>query len=245
MTEIALIKDRLISELWVPTAMGGGSVFYPRLRKNKNMKLLTLTNPSNFREVTEFISNNLTKKDFITGWNYKNASRWSLEAEGKMNIVLGSTRYEDSMLSGTHDIQEKFPFNIVNLDFSSQNPEPENGRLEREIFSIEHTIKLQVDKGNNEMVLIYTTLLDSNPLNIDEIKRNSDNIIIQGWNGLSINRLPSDTTAHQEKITCLKEILRQIYSKYRYRILKGSGSLCIELPNGSGHILSVALLIRR
>ncbi len=244
MTEIVLIKDRLIDKLWIPIAIAGGKILYSRRKKNKRMKVLTLTHHSNCRETDEFIKNKLTNKELIVGWNKGTTEAIRLEGE-RLGSVVGPYVYEDSIIGGMPDVQNKFPFDILNLDFSSQNPESEGERGEREILSIEHTINLQADKRNDGMVLIYTTLLDSNPLNLNEIKQSSDNIGIQGWGGLSIDRLPYNTTDYREKIRCLKEILQQIFSKYQYENIEDFDPLCIGLSNGSGYVLSIGVLLIR
>lgn len=243
MANIALIKDILIDELWVPIAVAAGEILYSRRKKNKRMKMLTLTHHSNCREAGEFIKNRLTNKELIVGWNKGTTEVIRLEAE-RLGSVVGPYVYEDSIIEGGTNVQNKFPFDILNLDFSSQKPESENGRLEREILSVEHTFNLQSEKGNNGMVLIYTTLLDSNFLDLYEIKQKSDNIGIKGWGGLSINKLPTNARDHEEKTKCLKEILQQICSKH-YRNIRDFNSLCVRLSNGSAHILSIGVLLTR
>lgn len=244
MAEIAVIKDKLIDELWVPIAITAGKILYPRRKTNKRMKVLTLTHHSNCREADKFMRNKLTTKELVVGWNKGTNEVIRLECE-KLGSVVGPYVYEDSVIERGGDVQNSFPFDILNLDFSSQNPELESGRLEREILSIEHTVDLQADKESNGMVLIYTTLSDPNPLDLDKIKQNSDNIEVVGWNGLSIDGLPSDAKDHQEQIACLKGILQQICSKYRYRYNRDFDPLCIRLSNGSGHVLSIGLLLER
>lgn len=244
MDEIASIKNTLIDELWVPITITGGQVLYLRRKKNKRMKMLTLTHHDNCRELDELIKNKLTNKELIIGWNKGNIEVIRLTGE-KLGSVIGPYVYEDSIIGGRNDVQDKFPFDILNLDFSSQKPESENGRLEREILSVEHTIKLQSDKGNDGMVIIYTTLLNSKPLVIDRVKQNSDDIRIQEWNGLSIDDLPSNMIDSHEKIKCLKEILQQIFSKYQYENKKFFDPLHIRLSNGFGYILSIGLLLKR
>ena len=236
MTEIALIKNRLIKELWVPIAIKGGEILYPRRTKNKKMKVLTLTHHDNCREADKFIRNKLTNKELMVGWNRGANEVIRLEAE-RLGSVVGPYVYEDSIISGRNDVQDKFPFDILNLDFSSQKPESENRRLEREILSVEHTIKLQLYKGTDGMVIIYTTLLNSKPLVMDKVKQNSD--------GLSIDDLPSNTIDSHEKIKCLNEILQQIFSKYQYENKKKIDPLYIKLSNGFGYILSIGLLLKR
>lgn len=244
MAEIELIKDKLIDELWLPIAMKGGSTLYPRLRINKQMKMLTLTNDLNFREATEFVRNKLTKKELIIGWNKARNTALRLDSEGKIGTVFGGTKYEDSIVLGGHEIQTNFPFDIINLDFSSQHPEVEDRRLENEIYSIEHTMNLQITKGNKSMILLYTTLLGSKPLNLNQIKKNSDNIRVQGWNELSINGLPSTIIDYNEKISCLNEIFRQVCLKYIYEKIEDCKKSYM-LSNGSGYILSMAVVLKK
>jgi len=244
MNEIASKKDKLIKQLWLPIAIAGGQVLYPRRTKNRRMKVLTLTHHDNCREADKFIRNKLTNKELMVGWNKGTNESMRLEAE-RLGSVVGPYVYEDSIISGQSDAQDKFPFDILNLDFSSQKPESENGRLEREILSVEYTIKLQSDKGNDGMVIIYTTLLNSKPLDINKVKQKSDNIRIQGWNGLSIDGLPTNTIDSHEKTRCLKEILQQTSSKYQYGNKKFFDPLCRRLSNGSGYILSIGLLLKK
>jgi len=244
MIEIASIKDKLIDELWLPIAMKGGSTFYPRLIKNKKMKMLTLTHHNNCHELEKFIKNKLTKKELITGWNRETNEAIRLECE-RLESARGGYMYEDTIQDNQSGIQDEFPFDILNLDFSSQNPELEEGRIEKEILGIEHTIKIQSAKGNKGMVLIYTTILKSKPLNPPIIKRRSDDIRIQGWKGLSINGLPSNITDCNEKIRCTDKIFQQICFKYQYENVGNVESLCVGLSNSPGYILSIAVLLRR
>lgn len=244
MIEIASMKNQLIDQLWLPIAKKGGATFYPRLRINKKMKMLTLVHHSNCREIEEFIKSKLTKKELIIGWNKGRNEAIRLECE-KLESVIGGYVYEDTIYANRPDIHDKFPFDIVNLDFSSQSPELENGRIEKEILSIEHTIKIQSDKENKGMVLIYTTILNSRPLNPSTIKRNSNGIGIRGWGELSINDLPSNTKNYEEKIRCLEKILKQVCSKHQYKIIEGLKKSSKSLSGGSKLILSIGMLLKR
>ena len=244
MIEIPSIKKQLIDELWLPIAKQGGSILYPRLKINRKMKMLTLTHHSSCREMEEFIRNKLTKKELIIGWNKGTNEAIRLECE-RLESVVGGYVYEDAIHTNRSDIQDKFPFDILNLDFSSQNPELEDGRIEKEIFSLEHTINIQLNNGNKGMVLIYTTILNSKPINLTKVKQRSNNIRIQGWDGLSINGLSSRMRDNQEKIKYLEKILKQVCSKYQYEIIEGLKISSKSFSGGSKLILSIGMLLKR
>lgn len=244
MTDISEIKDELITELWIPIAKKGGSMFYPRLKINKKMKVLTLTQHMNCRELEEFIKNKLTKKDLIVGWNRATNESIRLEVE-KMESCVGSYVYEDTIQDNESVIQDKFPFDILNLDFSSQKPEIEEGRIEKEVLGIEHTLRIQSNNGNKGMVLIYTTILNSKPLSPLGIKQCSDDISCRGWNGLSIDSPQENILDKEQKIECLKKILEQLPLKYQYSLEDNLSVCCKPLANGSKCILSIGIILKR
>ena len=158
MSEVLDLKDRLIKELWLPKTQEGSNIFFPRLKENKKMKLLTLTSDTNFQEIVEFEENNLTEKECIVVWTHSHIKKLRLETELSPAKVLGATRYENSTLRSSFAISEHFPFDIINLDFSSQQPDLESGRIEKEIQSLEKTIRLQRECQRTGFMLIYTTL---------------------------------------------------------------------------------------
>jgi len=244
MTDIDSIKNRLIDDLWLSIVKEGGEILYPKRKINKQMKMLTLTRHNNCRELEEFIKNKVTKKELIIGWNRETNEAIRLEVE-KLESAKGGYVYEDAIRDSQSEIQDDFPFDILNLDFTSQKPELEDERIEKEILGIENTIKMQSDKGNKGMVLIYTTILTSTPLNLQKIKRESDSIWIQGRDRLSTDGFSSNTMDNNNKIRCIKGILTQIFSKYKYNHIVNIGYLCLELSNGSGDILSIAALLKR
>ncbi|MCJ7645716.1 hypothetical protein MUO65_02245 [bacterium] len=245
MSEIAAIKDELVDQLWIAVAAKAGDVFYPRLRKNKGMKVLTLTNHENFREVEEFVRRKLTKKDLIYGWNKARSVALRLDSEGKIGTILPAVRYEDCLNLSSEEIVGVFPFDIVNLDFSSQCPENIDGRIEKEIHGLEHTLNIQANKGKKGMALIYTTVLDSRGLRLDTIKEDSDTIRPANWDGLQIEHTAHSVVNGNDRVECLKTIIGQILLKYGYQIIEGLGVFIKDLPNGSGSILSIAGLMQR
>jgi len=244
MIDISSIGNQLIDELWLPIAKEGGSMFYHTRKKNKEMKMLALTQHKICREIMkEFTKNKLTRKELILGWNRGTNEAIRLECEGLESVISGYA-YEDTMKDNPSDILDKFPFDILNLDFSSQNPELEDGRIEKEVISVEHTVRIQSEKGNKKMVLIYTTVLNSNPLSYPAIKQGSDDIRVQEWDGLSINGLPPSMGDNEEKIECLKRVFEQMCFKYRYQMIKNSIAKR-PLSSSSKLIFSIGMLLKR
>ncbi len=242
MSEFVKIKDNLIQSLWLPVIAKGGSMFYPKLRKNKQMKLLTLTNDENYKEITELKSHKITDKDLIYPWNYDSLKRIRLESEGLDN-VFGS-KYEDSIMAPTHIIQEHFPFDIINLDFSSQDPVEEVERLEKEIISLERTLFLQRSKGSDKpgCVLIYTTVINGQMMDCKKLKEGSNKFSMSGWSGLSLmdDQLTSD---YQKKIQILENITSQLAAKYGYNVEMTKG--VYEVIKDKLYICSLACILTR
>jgi hypothetical protein len=206
------------------------------------MKVLTLTD-WNFEEIKEFERNKLTKRELIIAWTHSYQNVWRLEAFLGKSEVLGSNRFEDAIVNDTQSISCHFPFDIVNLDFSSQDPLQTNGRIEKEIQSVEYSIKLQNETGDQGLVLIYTTKIDAISLDPSSVKRASDGIAVPGWPGLSINGFSPNITGYNKKIRFIKDIIEKICKKYNY-----SGSLnelSLSIPGGSEHIYSIAGLIEK
>lgn len=216
MPEISKIKAQLLKNLWLPSATKGGDIFYPRLKKNKKMKLLTLADYRNFQEVIVFEENNLTSKDYVTVWTYGHIKKLRLETELSPARVFGPTRYEDSISSSSFSLSGHFPFDIINLDFSSQDPDLESGRIEKEIECLEKTIRLQRARGNEGFVLIYTTLINLNSLDYSSMVNTSNTMHVDGWSGIASGKFSSSITDQREKIKCIEIILNEICSKYNY-----------------------------
>lgn len=215
------VKDQLLEELWIAFVRRSGSLFYPRLRK-KRMKIFTLTSDTNFLEIPKFVESKLTNKKNILAWNYSHIKVWRLETEPQISpaIVLGATRFEDSILSNNHPLINYFPFDVLNLDFSSQEPGSHEGRMEKEIQSLERTIEIQKRVGVQlgGFALIYTTLLNSREINCHTIIQRSDDMRFQRWPGLNLNDQPVRTSNQVEKMRIVEKILCQLTSKYGFDV---------------------------
>jgi len=241
MSEVLDLKDRLIKELWLPKTQDGSNIFFPRLKKNKKMKLLTLTSDTNFQEIVEFEENNLTEKECVVVWTHSHIKKLRLETELSPAKVLGATRYENSTLRSSFAISEHFPFDIINLDFSSQQPDLESGRIEKEIQSLEKTIQLQRECQRTGFMLIYTTLLNSNELNYQGIAVASDEIHVSGWPGLGLGEFSSRIANQMEKMTCIESVLNKICLKYNYNVEIEKKYYSLE--KSQKHLYSIAALL--
>ena len=238
------IKSRLLDELWFPIAIKGGNIFYPRKKKNKDMKVLTLTSDTNFKEINLFLDENLAHRGDIVVWNNEFIKRMRLETELGVTMVLGSSRYENSIKNQNFPLKQYFPFDIINLDFSSQKPISEDGRIEKEVISIEETIKFQKVTETN-FIMIYTTLLDNNTLDLNKICDESDKRMLRRWPGLIIDEelLEGAINDNSNKIEGLDCVLSQICRKYNYSF-ESADKVCINCNDGNV-VYSIAAILRR
>lgn len=233
-------KHRLIQELWLPLTKEAGDVFFPKLKKNKKMRLLTITEESNSEEIETLIEAGLTTNDSTYGWASSIFKKVRLETANAPIIVIGATHYEDSIVNRPDVIVEYFPFDILNIDFYSQNVEAYGGRIEKEIASLELTIRNQKGKIGDKkgFVLIYTTKIDGYPLNCTSLKVDSDRLLIENWAGLIINGLPTPATINNDKKQIIEVVVGQILHKYGFTPAIQIRTHQINTDNGL--ILSVA-----
>lgn len=212
MVSIDSIKDNLIEELWFPIIKQSGDIFYPRLKKNKKMKLLSLTNDSNFNEVIKIAENNLNRRgdedNVLWTTSYHKQIRLETEAIG---IVFSDTSYGDAIDNNSEGISAYFPRDILNLDFSFQKIDNFEMNLVEEISLIEKTIKLQQDNECKKFVLIYTTILEDGDMNKEDI------ITPLEINSEIFSTLSSTFSQDSEKHNFIKLILSQIGIKRGYK----------------------------
>ncbi len=235
------IKTQLVRDLWFPTIKNGGDILYPRLKKNKKMKVFTLTTDTNFEEIVTLVSNKLTQREAISAWTYSHIKKVRLETDIAPSAVFGTSRYEDSISSASFPLNDCFPFVVTNLDFSSQDPPFDDGRVEKEIISVEKTIKLQKNRNNDNFVLIYTTILNSNNLNLTVLCSASDTIQVSGWQGLTIDGFPSNISDNNQKINCIEIILGKMAQKYNYHCNFNKMNMSL---NGEKIVFSIAGLLK-
>src|SRR3989304_2765064 len=103
----------------------------------------------------------LTQREDVAVWTKDTLKRIRLETES-IDIVLGGSLYEQSILGNNCPLHEHFPMDIINLDFTSQDPDLGNGRIEKELESLEKTVNLQNQKQGQKLLLMNYILIDSN-----------------------------------------------------------------------------------
>jgi len=244
MSEYDIAKSQFIQDLWLPCVRKGGDYFVPRKRKNKELNVFTLTSDTNFQEISSFIKNGLTKQGKIFAWTHSHIKRMRLETEFSDVNVLGLSKYETSIANPNFILKNHFPFHVINLDYLCQEPRCEPGRLEKEIIGIERTISFQRER-RSECILIFTTLLNGNNMNLQAICDESDSIRVPRWRGLLNDDRDKVTpiSDNQQKIAILNEILTDLSGKYYYSIELRTKS--IPLPDGTIAYSVVAILKER
>jgi hypothetical protein len=238
------VKRKLVSALWLGAAAKAASLRYPARKRNKQMTMLTLTNADELSEVYVLVSNKIILKEGVVAWNYSFFKVMRLETE--LQSVVGKTRYEQSVLNPDHEVRRSFPKEIINLDFTSQDPQEAEGRIENELQSIEETIKIQsgyLTSQKELFVLIYTTLINSHSITCDKIAENSDAKTVRGWPGFNFTGFPNRISEANAKVRIIKHSLCQFSSKYGLIFnLEGETQ---EQINGNTFVYSVAGIVKR
>lgn len=212
---ILRLKTDIANNFWKNKFKYIGNVVSPRKIKNKNLKVLTLTNSRNMDEIRILNEECISSKTNILAWCKNSIEALSLDAEGKVNKVIDAVEFEETILNcGRHEIYNCLPFHILNLDFSSQGIEILNGRIEKELKSIEKIFSEQRKKvANSSFLIVYTTLLEQTVVNATTIKNNSAQFIVSS--GCSLTLSKSSTIASiTDKILVLKEFFQQLAQKY-------------------------------
>jgi hypothetical protein len=233
LSKFLYIKKTLIKQLWLPIAIEGGNKLFPRLRKHKKMKLFTLTD-MDYEEIKAFEENKLTKREDSIVWNYSYQQALRLETElGKSN-VLYEGRFEDTLIEDKISIFDNLQCEIMNLDFTSQNPSSLEGRIENEINAQYIIIHWLNKYKKNGVVLIYTTLLDDIEININKLS-------ITFSNNVNFTNLISDMN---DKVKFINTAFDAILSNNNYRLFK-SNEMILDINGSTNKIFSRAFIILR
>lgn len=238
------LKRKLVNALWLEAVVRAGSMKYPTRRRNKQMTMLTLTNADELSEIHVFIAKKIIVKEDVVAWNYSFFKVMRLETE--LQSVIGKTRYEQSICNPTHEVRRHFPKEIINLDFTSQDPQETDGRIENELQSVEETIRIQSEHLTSEkelFVLIYTTLINSNNMVCDRIAQSSDAKIVRGWQGLNFTEFPNQITDANTKTRIIKHLLSQFSSKYGL-VFNAEGEIQEQI-NGNTFVYSIAGIVKK
>lgn len=241
--DLIQFKPRLLDKLWLPAMENWGKML-GHSGKGKNLKILTLTSDRNYQEIIQFEKKGYTQRKYIIAWTYAHIKKLRLETEISPIKISGTARYESCVSMPTFDIKSEFPFDIINLDFCSQDPIDEKGRIEEEINSVEDTIRLQDANDLTKFVLLYTTLINSNSLDCLKVTQQSDNIHVSGWNGLNVSQFPIEISNPTEKIECIRILMPQMGSKYKFD--SATENLTIPMNKKSKFLIySIAALYKR
>lgn len=244
MVGVDSLKDQLINELWLPRVKEAAAIFYPRRKKNAKMKLFTLTNGINFNEISNFEDEGLIQRHDVIAWVISDFNkRMRLEVESLGDIMEGDITAEP-ILSTNSQLQGHFPCDIVNLDFSSQEPILRCGRIEQELKCLESHINLQNRKKAKRFVLLYTTIIDQNNVDSSNVAQASDATQVNGWRGLSVNGFSVTISDLNQLKAFIKDIIIKICQKYGYMSTRLS-DLMLDIPRCCDQLYSIAAIIER
>jgi len=235
------IKNKLINEFWFPNIVEYSKILYPRLKINKKLRVLTLTHDSNHSEIEKLIKDKLSISENIVAWTYSHFKAIRITSDLPPVIVLFGKKFEDALMIAELQLQKYLPFDLYNLDFSTQEPIFEAGRLEREINCIEKVILKQKEE-KKEFILIYTTIINSNVINLNLLADESNRNYVTRWPGLILNKYPKIVNEKKLKISCLEELIFQIAKKHGYFFLQKHKT---HQYNDNKMILSIAGLLGR
>lgn len=248
MTYLETLKDRLIKDLWVPGVMEASNFLQPRYRKNKHLTILTLTSSVNCREIEWLVEQNLTTFKEITAWTYSHHQMLALNAEGPIKVI-GGRRFEDSLFRQNYnDLSDPLCYHVVNLDFVSQNPinSTRPRCLIRELITIENIIReFRGCRDLRGLVVLYTTRLTEEKIDIEELKNESDNLHKTGWRGLKLNQIPERNTKKglDYNLSCIRLMLKELVKKYE---LVTASEEYLELsPNQKTIIYSKSMFLKK
>ena len=223
MASSLLYKPILIEKLWIPNFIRFGESIRPRIKK-KGFKALSLTSGTEEDEVPEIQSllqsRLVDKKKDICLWAYTHHKKLRLEVYGAR--VLGSSRYDYTILNNKAAISGEFPYGVLNLDMASQDPPSEKGRIERELESVEATFQLQAHNPANKVigfVLAYTTLIDEKPIDVFSLIKRLNVHHEDGWAGLKPGDFEPVADTPEAKIELTQRVFAVLMPKYGFETL--------------------------
>ena len=237
------LKDQLIDNLWLPQVKEAKKLIHPRRRKNAQMSLLTLTDGIDMREIFRFEEEKLIEKQDVVAWVKTMNKRWRAEVVASVGYAYDGPVYDDSFLDSSCLVSNNFPYDIINLDFHSQEPPNEQGRLEKEMKKIETIFSLQKQSACNRFVLIYTTIIDSFALNVNAIIQVSDAMHVIGWSGLNLDGFTNPISDFKQKKEFLEAFINRISEKYGYKCEGEIKHLSKRIGADSENLFSLAVIM--
>jgi hypothetical protein len=236
------LKDEMIEKLWLPKAKEAGSAIYPRRKKHARMRMLTLSDGLDLGEVFKLEEANLVTREDSVAWVSSMNKRWRVESEN-IGLVIDGHVYDPSFLRSSCPLVSRFPFDILNLDFGSQDTDTNEGRTESEIMSFEKFIDLQKRTGKSSFLVIFTVLINSCGLDCARVVAESNGMRVNGWGGIKSGEYPQRIEEQSEKTDFIQAIANSVIRKYGYSCSNGLVPL---LSSDSNRILfSVAGVLVR
>jgi len=243
MPVMTALKEQLIDDLWLPQLKEAKKLICPRRRKNAQMSLLTLTDGIDMREIFRFEEEKLIEKQDVVAWVKTMNKRWRAEVVASVRYAYDGSVYDDSFLDSSCLVRNHLPYDIINLDFHSQEPPNEQGRLEKETKKIETIFSLQKQFTCNRFVLIYTTVIDSFALNMNTIIQVSNTMHVNNWSGLNLDGFTNPVSDFEQKKEFLETFINKISEKYGYKCEGEIKHLSNRIGAGSENLFSLAVIM--
>jgi hypothetical protein len=242
MADVVPLKDQMIGRLWLPQAKEAGRLLYPRRRKNAQMRMLTLSDGINLNEILQLEQEHLLRREDSVAWVSSMLKRSRVEAEN-VGVVLDGPAYESTFLGPACPLARRFPFDIVNLDFASQEAGVLPERTAREIETLERAVGLQERAAQDKFLLIFTVPICSARLDVRAIARRSDQNRVDGWEGLQVDGFPEEITDPDEKSAFIRAVVTHLIRKYGYCCSNGTETL--SCSDAHTDLLSIAGVLVR
>lgn len=244
MVNVDALKAILVDELWLPKIKEVAAIFYPRRKKNVNLRLFTLSDGINFNDIMKFESEKLIlRTDTIVWISSDFHKRMRVEAEN-VGVILEGDILSDTICDSTSQLCNIFPCDIINLDFSTQQSNSAIQRIKSEIICLEKSINLQNQKGTQNFLLLFTSIFDTLPVEVNHIVQDSNVIQVQGWVGLSLSSFPQSISDKIQLEEFLKTSVKQICQKYGYQNVV-IVTLSVDIPSCQDKLFSMAIVVKR
>jgi len=244
MTNSAALKNKLMDELWLPKAKEAATLFYPKHKRNIKMRMFTLSAGTSFDDITKFESEKLISRSDIVVWIISDfVKRMRVEAENVGAICEGDI-LSDSIHESSSQLYDKYPCDIINLDFSTQESNNSAERIKMEIVCLEKHIHLLNKKGSQCFALFFTNVLDSIPVDVNGIVQTSNAISVQGWSGLTLSSISHNVTDKNELKGLLEVSATQMCQKYGYQNVTITSQL-LDITGCQDKLFSMAMVVKR
>ena len=211
--QISEIKSLFMSELWLPLSFHFGKLKAPRIRKYKDFRFFTLTTGFDYSEIEKFVKSNISKYDNTIAWTNNSTKKYRIETGVRVK-VFNQAKYEDINLEH-HQISNFFPFDIINLDFLSQDDWNSPNKLVKVIKSYGDTVKCQDAKRSSSFLIILTVPIDDSPILREQFN------ILRDFPGVitKCSSFPVSIQDTDEKISFLEALLISMVSDSGFEVI--------------------------